>query len=105
MGVTIISDDGRYEWGEEKARENMLKHKIAFSEITDVFDDPLFIEDYDALHSTEKEDRFYGIGDVNGLMITVFFSERPPRIRLHSARASEPNEEAEYYDSFRKTYP
>jgi uncharacterized DUF497 family protein len=105
MGLTIISDDGRYEWDAEKARENMLKHKVAFSEITDVFDDPLFIEDYDDLHSTSEEDRFYGIGNVNGLMLTVFFTERPPRTRLYSARISEPIEEDEYYDNIRKTYP
>ena len=33
MGKTIISNDGRFEWDEEKNLSNIKKHGIAFDEI------------------------------------------------------------------------
>jgi uncharacterized DUF497 family protein len=40
MGRTIISENGHFEWDEEKAVTNFAKHGLAFEEILPVFDDP-----------------------------------------------------------------
>ena len=102
MGKTIISKDNRFEWDEEKNIANIEKHGIAFEEILEVFDDPAFLTGYDFEHST-KEDRYYGIGNLNGILIVlVFFTEKKNRIRLISARQAEKELREEYYDYFKK---
>ena len=102
MGKTIISNDGRFEWDEEKNLSNIKKHGIAFDEILEIFDDPAFLTGFDFEHSLE-EDRYYGIGNLNGiLIILVFFSEKGERIRLISARQAEHEAQEAYYDYFKK---
>jgi uncharacterized DUF497 family protein len=44
MGRTIISDDGCFEWDEEKAIGNKRKHGILFEQALSVFFDPLRVE-------------------------------------------------------------
>jgi uncharacterized DUF497 family protein len=119
MGRTIISEDGRYEWDEEKNRKNRKKHGFSFEEILEVFDDPAFLEGYNYEHSTNEE-RYYGIGCFNNaLYIIVFYtyrrrkldaglyvSEAEPhyneRKRLISARRADTEEQEEYNDYFKK---
>ena len=72
MGKTIISNDNRFEWDEDKNHANIEKHGIDFEEILEVFDDPAFLTGYDFEHS-EKEDRYYGIGNLNGILIVLVF--------------------------------
>lgn len=40
-----------FDWDEEKARSNFIKHNISFDEATSVFDDPLFLTFADPEHS------------------------------------------------------
>ena len=102
MGKTIISNDNRFEWDEEKNLANIEKHGIDFEEILEVFDDPAFLTGYDFEHS-ETEDRYYGIGNLNGILIVlVFFTEKKARIRLLSARQADKDLREEYYDYFKK---
>ena len=42
--MTIISEDGRFEWDDGKNWLNQRKHDIAFEEILEVFDDPCLLE-------------------------------------------------------------
>jgi hypothetical protein len=44
-----------FEWDEDKARTNALKHGITFEEAQTVFDDPLAVIYEDPLHSMEEE--------------------------------------------------
>lgn len=44
MGRTIVSDDGCFEWDEEKAMGNWEKHGIHFEKAMVVFFDPQRIE-------------------------------------------------------------
>lgn len=46
MGKTVISDDGRFKWDEEKNEINRKKHGFGFEEIADVFDDQEVYYDY-----------------------------------------------------------
>ena len=102
MGKTIISNDNRFEQDEDKNRANIEKYGIAFEEILEVFDDPAFLTGYGFEHS-ETEDRYYGIGNLNGILIVlVFFTEKKDRIRLISARQAEKDLREDYYDYFNK---
>ena len=98
MGSTIISNDGRFEWDDEKNRKNKQKHKIGFEDVVSVFDDPSFVTDYDGEHSSGIDERFMGIGILKGvLVVTIFFTFRGNRTRLISARKAT-SQEKEVYD-------
>jgi uncharacterized DUF497 family protein len=103
MGKTIVSVDGRFEWDEEKDRQNINKHGFSFSEILEVFDDPVFLEGFDLEHS-DREDRYYGIGCLNNVVhIVVFYTERGIRKRIFSARQADADDKELYDDYFRQT--
>jgi uncharacterized DUF497 family protein len=90
MGKTIISKDGRFKWDEKKDKRNKDLHGFGFAEILKVFDDPFFFEGFDASHSG-TEDRYFGIGCINGIIfVVVFYTERNNRIRIFSARRTCP---------------
>jgi uncharacterized DUF497 family protein len=102
MGKAIISKDGRFEWDEEKDKMNQQKHGFSFAEILPVFDDPYFFEGYDIEHS-ENEDRYFGIGCINGvLFVLVFYTERNKRIRIFSARLADRRDKEAYDDNCRR---
>ncbi|MDR2144129.1 MAG: BrnT family toxin [Treponema sp.] len=102
MGKTTVSDDGRFEWDEDKDRLNVMKHGFSFNEITEVFDDPAFFEGYDIEHSDE-ELRYYGIGCLNNiLVVVVFYTERGERTRIISARQAGADEKEAYNDYFKE---
>jgi len=52
MEKTVISADGRFEWGEDKDRINKKLHGLCFDETLPAFDDPYLLEMYDKAHST-----------------------------------------------------
>lgn len=75
-----------YEWDEEKAEQNLLKHGVAFQEAFTVFKDPKYKEIYDPEHS-EDEDRYIIRGiSKKGRLLVVSYTERGNNIRLISAR-------------------
>jgi uncharacterized DUF497 family protein len=84
-----------FEWDDAKAEANLRKHKISFRAASRVFDDALvlieqdFTEDYD-------EDRLIATGLVEGLLVTVAYTERGDRIRIISARKASSNEQRAY---------
>jgi uncharacterized DUF497 family protein len=74
----------RFEWDEEKDRDNRAKHKVSFSLAQHAFFDPhrVIVEDVD--HSSEEE-RFYCIGRVGEGIMTVRFTYRGHVIRIYGA--------------------
>ena len=74
----------RFEWDEDKDRENQAKHNVSFSLAQRAFLDPhrIIVEDVD--HSTEEK-RFYCIGRVRDGIITVRFTYRDNVIRIYGA--------------------
>jgi hypothetical protein len=74
----------RFEWDEEKDRENQAKHHVSFSLAQKAFFDAhrLIVEDVE--HSTEEE-RFYCIGRVEEGIMTVRFTYRSNVIRIYGA--------------------
>ena len=88
---------------EDKEYDLVLKILKSYSSVKlEVFDDPAFLTGYDFEHS-EIEERYYGIGNLNGILIVlVFFTEKKDRIRLISARQADKDLREEYYDYFKK---
>ena len=101
MSRTIISDDGRFEWDESKDKLNKKNHGVSFDEVLEIFDDPAFLEGYDQEHS-KQEDRYYGIGCLNGILYIIAFYTYRERIRIFSARQADSDEQEEYDDYFKK---
>lgn len=75
-----------FEWDEEKAEENLRKHKISFDEAKTVFNAPLSITIADPMHS-DGEHRYIDIGcSSNGRSLVVSYTERRSNIRIISCR-------------------
>jgi uncharacterized DUF497 family protein len=74
----------RFEWDEEKDRENQAKHHVSFSLAQHAFLDPQRIIAGDSEHSLQ-EDRFYCMGRVGEGIMTVRFTYRGSVIRIYGA--------------------
>jgi uncharacterized DUF497 family protein len=105
MGTTIISENGCFEWDEDKSKINKELHGLYFDEILPAFDDPFLLEMYDETHSTITEVRFKGLAEIQDFII-LYLSYTEPisgRTRIISARPAEPAEEKMYYE-WRKNF-
>lgn len=94
MEITI---NGRqFEWDDNKAEINKIKHKVSFNVAAKVFDDKNKFEEFDFEHSWE-EDRWKVIGKVDDVLFVVY-TERGDTTRLISARKATARERRVYYD-------
>lgn len=88
----------QFEWDEDKAKKNILKHQVSFNEAKTVFNDPFYIDFYDPDHSMD-EDRYLIVGQSNrGRILIVSYTERVSSIRLISAREVTRQERKIYYE-------
>ncbi|MDF5731790.1 MAG: BrnT family toxin [Rhizonema sp. PD38] len=88
-----------FEWDEEKAQANLLKHRISFVAATAVFDDPNRIDE-DSTKPEYGEVRTKTIGLIEGeLIIVVIHTDREQKRRIISARRARKNEQEKYYHS------
>ena len=88
----------RFEWDEEKNRENQRKHGITFTEAQTIFFDENAVEFYDDEHS-EWEDRFLLLGisaKLRLLLVCHCLRESGSIIRVISARKATKNERELY---------
>jgi hypothetical protein len=88
----------RFEWDENKAESNALKHGITFEEAVTVFADPylLFTEDFRNSYGEERE---WAIGETeHGIIAIVVFTIRGEQIRIISARKAT-RKECQRYES------
>jgi uncharacterized DUF497 family protein len=74
----------RFEWDEEKDKENQAKHNVSFPEAQQAFLDPHRVIAEDVDHSKEEE-RFYCLGRVGEGIMTVRFTYRGDVIRIYGA--------------------
>lgn len=74
----------RFEWDQDKDRENQLKHRVSLLLAQNAFLDPRRIIAEDISHGGE-EDRFYCIGRVNDGILTVRFTLLANVIRIFGA--------------------
>ena len=92
--------DLTFEWDEDKARENLRKHKVSFDEAKTVFLDPFSVTIPDPDHSIDEE-RFVDIGtSVNGRVLVVVYTERGANIRLISCRKATSSERRKYEEGY-----
>ena len=75
-----------FEWDDQKAASNLLKHGVSFDEAVSVFGDAMALTFADTDH-TEVEDRSrtYGIS-IKARLLVVVHKERRISIRIISAR-------------------
>ncbi|MBI5099287.1 MAG: BrnT family toxin [Nitrospirae bacterium] len=74
----------RFEWDDDKDKENQDKHNVSFSLAQLAFLDPHRVIAEDVNHSLEEE-RFYCIGRVDDGIMTVRFTYRGNIIRIYGA--------------------
>ena len=89
-----------FEWDEAKSKANLLKHGIAFEDVTALFeaDAPLLIDHDD--RERYGEDRWIGIGALQHHVVVVVFTEpRPDAVRIISARRANRYEQAKYFET------
>jgi uncharacterized protein len=86
----------RFEWDENKAESNFLKHGIQFEEAVTVFADPYLLFTEDSSHS-QGEEREWAIGETeDGSLVVVVFTMRGEQIRIISARKATKRECQQY---------
>jgi uncharacterized DUF497 family protein len=88
----------RYSWGEDKNRRNIERHGIAFEDAKRIFDGSTLERVDDRFDYGET--RVYAIGLVNGLEITVIYTDRDnDERRIISAWRAEPHERRAYWQN------
>ena len=84
-----------FEWDDAKAEANLRKHRISFRTASRVFDDVFALIEQDVSEDYD-ENRYLATGLVEGLLITVAYTERDDRVRIISARKANKNEQRAY---------
>jgi uncharacterized DUF497 family protein len=87
---------GEFEFDPAKAKANLRKHGVAFSDAEQALRDPnaLTIEDADV----EGEQRFITLGmDALGRILVVIHTPRGERVRIISARKASRGESENYH--------
>jgi len=86
-----------FEWDENKAKENLRKHKASFEEAKTVFDDPFLMTYPDPDHS-EIEPRYLSVGSSStGRVLIVIHTDRGANTRIISCRKATTSER-KYYE-------
>ena len=86
----------RYTWTEEKNRKNIRRQGIAFEDAKRIFEGPTVERIDDRFDYGEI--RVYAIGLVNGLEITVIYTDKnDDERRIISAWRAEPHERRYYW--------
>jgi len=86
-----------FDWDEAKAASNLRKHGISFEFAASIFADVNRIERRDS-DLSQDEERWTGIGLVEGLEIYLVYTLRGEVIRLISARKANRNEREAYWN-------
>ncbi|ELR98452.1 BrnT family toxin [Gloeocapsa sp. PCC 73106] len=88
----------RYGWDKEKNRRNLERHGITFEDAIRIFEGVTLEEEDDRFDYGET--RIYAIGLVNGLEITVIYTDRnDDERRIILAWRAEPHERRVYWRS------
>lgn len=86
----------RFVWDPRKNRKNVGRHGIAFQDAVRIFDGPTLERVDDRFEYDEI--RVYAVGLVEGLEITVIYTDTPnDERRIISAWRSEPHERRAYW--------
>lgn len=89
-----------FEWDNEKNNSNIEKHGIDFADAVLIFGNPILEFEDDRKDYGEK--RFFGIGIVQNIEISVVYTKRKNNIRRISARRARKDERQKYRSLFSK---
>jgi uncharacterized DUF497 family protein len=93
----MYTKNRRFEWDENKARTNFLKHGIQFAEATAAFDDINALVEADQSHSQdEPRQRLVGARPSGHLIAVIFTIRSGASIRIISARTAKRRERKVY---------
>jgi uncharacterized DUF497 family protein len=81
-----------FEWDDAKAEANLRKHGVPFAEAATAFADPLAAIFPDPDHSDDEVREILVGYSERGRLLVVIFTERPPNLRIISAREATPSE-------------
>jgi len=85
-----------FEWNPRKSASNRRKHGVTFEEAATAFADPRSLNQFDPDHSID-EDRFLLMGKSRlDRILVVSYTDRPPRVRIISARLATRRERNQY---------
>ena len=88
----------KFEWDNDKYQINIEKHKLSFEMAKLLFENPLSVTQDTRFNLYDGEDRYIGLGELDGrLMVVVFTIRKPGRIRIISFRKANKREQKEYY--------
>jgi uncharacterized protein len=97
MDVLYRLQGVEFEWNDEKADSNVIKHGVTFEEAAEAFFDP-FYQTGDA--SVDDEQRDFVLGySVSQRLLLVVYIERHARTRIISARPATRSERKMYEES------
>lgn len=86
----------KVEWDKNKAKSNVIKHKISFEEAQTVFEDDFTVTISDDEHSIDEK-RFITIGySASGRLLIVCHTFEATEIRIISARKPTKTERRNY---------
>jgi uncharacterized protein len=83
-----------FEWDGIKAESNAKKHGVTFRLAREAF---LDLNSFEYVDEYPYEERTVLLGMVDGVVLYVVYTDRPPNIRLISARKAEKHEQDIYY--------
>jgi uncharacterized DUF497 family protein len=90
----------RYSWRPDKHRRNLKDHGLAFEDAVKIFEGPTVEQADDRFDYGEL--RMYAIGLVNGLEITVIYTDiDDDERRIISAWRAEPHERRTYWKAIK----
>ena len=97
-------DNFKFEWDENKNKNNIRKHKVSFQEARTVFTSHELTKK-DDLHS-QDEQRYKTIGySTRSRLLVVIHTDREDVIRIISARKANTLETENYYEYFNEGIP
>ena len=86
----------KIEWDLEKAKSNLMKHRISFEEAATALSDPMAATGADPDHSiTEERYVTFGVSE-KGRLVVVSHTEQDETIRIISARKASKGEKELY---------
>ena len=97
MSILYQLQDIEFQWDENTAQSNLLKHGIAFEEAAEVFFDP-FHQTGDASTDDEQRDFIVGYSLLQRILLVVYV-ERDQRTRVISARRATRHERKLYEEA------
>ena len=89
--------DSEFEWDDAKAAQNLRAHGVSFELAREVFRDR-FMVDWPDAREDYGEERYRAMGMVGNRLVYVAYTMRDERIRIISARLTEPGERRRYHE-------